>query len=118
MQQATRETAIPGTNAPRKTGNGSARIPESCTVLRLSVRNHAGVMSHVSGLFARRAFNMEGILCLAVGDGSTSTILLLVNEDERLEQVVRQLRKLEDVLEIHREADGRRAFHAVAEFLG
>ncbi|MCG3147073.1 MAG: hypothetical protein PCFJNLEI_00510 [Verrucomicrobiae bacterium] len=35
--------------------------------LELTVQNHPGVMSHVCGLFARRAFNVEGILCLPVG---------------------------------------------------
>ena len=30
-------------------------------IVRLLVRNHPGVMSHVSGLFARRAFNLEGV---------------------------------------------------------
>ena len=32
-------------------------------ILELTVRNHPGVMTHVCGLFARRAFNVEGILC-------------------------------------------------------
>jgi acetolactate synthase-1/3 small subunit len=86
-------------------------------VLRLLVRNHAGVMSHVCGLFARRAFNVEGILCLPVGDGRRSAILLLVYEDERLEQLIRQLRKLEDVLEIERAPEARAAFTAVAQHL-
>ena len=31
-------------------------------ILELAVRNHPGVISHVCGLFARRAFNVEGIL--------------------------------------------------------
>ncbi|MDF3008108.1 MAG: ilvN [Enterobacter kobei] len=29
-------------------------------ILELTVRNHPGVMTHVCGLFARRAFNVEG----------------------------------------------------------
>jgi acetolactate synthase-1/3 small subunit len=86
-------------------------------VLRLLVRNHPGVMSHVCGLFARRAFNVEGILCLPVGDGACSVILLVVNEDERLEQLIRQLRKLEDVLEIHRAPEAREALAAIAGWL-
>ena len=89
----------------------------SGAVLRLLVRNHPGVMSHVSGLFARRGFNVEGILCLPVGDGACSVILLVVNEDERLEQLIRQLRKLEDVLEIHRAPEARAAFASVARWL-
>lgn len=67
--------------------------------LRLTVNNHPGVMTHICGLFARRAFNVEGILCTPVGEG-TSRIWLLVNEDERLEQMIRQVRKLQDVLEV------------------
>ncbi|MBY0280520.1 ACT domain-containing protein [Candidatus Binatia bacterium] len=86
-------------------------------VLRLLVRNHPGVLSHVSGLFARRAFNLDGILCLPVGDGTRSAILLLVRQDGRLEQLVRQLAKLEDVLEVAPAPSGRRAFASVAPLL-
>jgi acetolactate synthase I/III small subunit len=95
------------TTAPLKTG----------AVLRLLVRNHPGVMSHICGLFARRGFNVDGILCLPVGVGTRSVILLVVNEDERLEQLLRQLRKLEDVLEIQRAPEAREAFAAVAGWL-
>jgi acetolactate synthase I/III small subunit len=88
-----------------------------CTILRLLVRNHPGVMSHVCGLFARRGFNVEGIICSPVGDGARSMILLEVNDDERLEQMTRQLRKLEDVLEINHAPEARAAFAAVARWL-
>jgi acetolactate synthase-1/3 small subunit len=86
-------------------------------VLRLHVRNHPGVMSHVCGLFARRAFNVEGIVCLPVGDGTRSAILLLVHDDDRLEQMISQLRKLEDVLDIERANDGRETFAAAGRYL-
>ena len=86
-------------------------------ILRLLVRNHPGVMSHVCGLFARRGFNVEGILCLPVNDGTCSVILLVVNEEERLEQLIRQLRKLEDVLEIHRAPEAHEAFAVVSQWL-
>jgi acetolactate synthase-1/3 small subunit len=74
-------------------------------------------MSHVCGLFARRAFNVEGIVCLPVGDAARSAILLLVRDDDRLDQMIAQLRKLEDVLDIERAQDGREAFAAVERFL-
>lgn len=74
-------------------------------VIELRVNNHPGVMSHVTGLFSRRAFNIEGILCGPVGDGSTSRVYLLVNEDERLPQVVKQLEKLYDVMEVRVKED-------------
>jgi acetolactate synthase-1/3 small subunit len=67
------------------------------TIIELTVNNHAGVMSHITGLFSRRAFNLEAILCAPVGQGETSRMYLLVSRDERLEQIVRQLEKLSDV---------------------
>lgn len=85
--------------------------------LRLRVRNHPGVMSHVCGLFARRAFNVEGILCLPIGDGAESAVLLLVHDDERLEQLIRQLAKLEDVRAIVRTDEAAAAFSAAAALL-
>jgi acetolactate synthase-1/3 small subunit len=90
-----------------------------CTaaVLRLLVRNHPGVMSHICGLFARRAFNVEGIVCLPIGDAMRSVVLLAVNEDERLEQLIRQLGKLEDVLDVRRAPEAQAAFAAVARWM-
>jgi acetolactate synthase-1/3 small subunit len=92
----------------------SERSAERPVMLRLRVRNHPGVMSHVCGLFARRAFNVEGIVCLPVGDGSCSVILLLVPDDARLEQVIAQLRKLEDVLALEPAPEAAAVFAAVA----
>lgn len=68
------------------------------TVISLNVRNHPGVMYHITGLFSRRAFNLEGILCGQLGDGSTSQIYLLVKAGPQLDQVIKQLNKLHDVL--------------------
>jgi acetolactate synthase-1/3 small subunit len=87
------------------------------TILRLLVRNHPGVMSHVCGLFARRAFNVTGIICLPIADRRFSTILLDVAEEDRLEQVIRQLRKLEDVLTVERAAQFDSLFHALGRRL-
>ena len=95
----------------------SVRDLERGTVLRLLVRNHPGVMSHVCGLFARRAFNVEGIVCLPVADGTRSIILLVVVEDTRLEQVIRQLEKLEDILDVRRAPEAREAIAAVSRWL-
>ncbi len=75
------------------------------TILRLQVNNHPGVMSQICGLFARRAFNLEGIFCNATGHGDTSCMWLKVDETDRLDQVVRQLAKLEDVLVVEARDD-------------
>jgi acetolactate synthase-1/3 small subunit len=85
-------------------------------VLELDVNNHAGVMSHVVSLFSRRAYNVEGILCMPVGNGSTSRIWLQVNEDGRLEQMIKQLEKLEDVLAVRRHTAGHEVFVRLEEF--
>jgi len=62
-------------------------------------------MSHVTGLFARRAFNLDAIVCVPTGDGSTSRMLLLVSNPPRLAQLERQLARLYDVLSIQHRAD-------------
>lgn len=82
-------------------------------VLEIDVKNHPGVMSHVVGLFSRRAYNVEGILCLPVGDGSQSRIWLMLIEDQRLPQMMKQVEKLEDVIAIRR----HNADHAVFQDL-
>jgi len=91
-------------------------------ILRLLVRNHPGVMSHVCSLFSRRAFNLEAIACLpvgeSVGDGARSLILLLVKEDDRLVQLILQLRKLQDVLEVEPAHRGRTEFEALRASFG
>lgn len=79
-------------------------------ILELTVRNHPGVMSHICGLFARRAFNVEGILCLPLPRGDRSRIWLQVADDQRLEQMISQIDKLEDVVQIKRDIDGADVF--------
>ena len=90
------------------------------SVLELRVRNHPGTMSHITGLFSRRAFNLEAILCVpnVYDGGETSTMLLLVAGEPRLEQVERQLEKLHDVLRVRHRADlGREFFGRLSDAL-
>ena len=85
-------------------------------ILELTVRNHPGVMTHVCGLFARRAFNVEGILCLPIKDSEQSRIWLLVNDDQRLEQMISQIEKLEDVVQVVRNQSSPGMFNKLAVF--
>ena len=85
-------------------------------ILELAVRNHPGVMSHVCGLFARRAFNVEGILCLPLKDGKQSRIWLLVADDQRLMQMISQVEKLDDVLQVKRHSEDVRVFEQLEAF--
>lgn len=79
-------------------------------VLELDVNNHAGVMSHVCNLFSRRAFNLEGVICIPIGSGKQSRMWLQVNEREKLQQVVKQVQKLQDVKSIKLHAGGHAVF--------
>jgi acetolactate synthase-1/3 small subunit len=69
-------------------------------VIELTVNNHSGVMSHITGLFSRRGYNLEGILCGRIGEGQQSRMYLMVEDNDQFEQVVKQLSKLYDVLKI------------------
>ena len=68
--------------------------------LELTVNNHPGVMSQITGLFSRRNFNLEGILCTGLRNESLSRIILFVTKDSRLEQIVKELERLYDVNEV------------------
>ena len=96
--------------------NQDERQALSRAVLEIDVNNHPGVMSHVVGLFARRAYNVEGILCLPIGDGRLSRIWLLLNEDARLPQMVKQVDKLEDVIAVRRHNADHAVFSQLEEF--
>jgi acetolactate synthase-1/3 small subunit len=78
--------------------NGS--MTNALTTLHLSVNNHPGVLSHVCGLFAGRAYNLEGVLVTPEANGDTCRMWLVVKDDGRMEQIVKQVRKLHDVLDV------------------
>ncbi len=66
-------------------------------LIELTVNNHPGVMSHICGLFSRRAYNLEKILCFPMENMKESKMWLLVKEESKLDQVIKQVEKLEDV---------------------
>ncbi|MCP3927443.1 MAG: ACT domain-containing protein [Desulfobacterales bacterium] len=86
-------------------------------IIELEVNNHPGVLSQVAGLFARRAFNLEGILCLSIGDKTKSIIKLLVNKDDRISQIVKQLEKLYDISGVKVKEDDQSFFNNLRETL-
>lgn len=86
------------------------------TVLELLVNNHPGVMSHICGLFSRRAYNLEAIVCIPVGDGSSSRMWLQVNDEIKLEQIVKQVAKLPDVQHVIRHDGGHEVFFGLSRF--
>ncbi|RMF92614.1 MAG: acetolactate synthase small subunit [Candidatus Schekmanbacteria bacterium] len=69
--------------------------------LSILVRNHPGVLSHIAGLFARRAYNIESIAAGVTDKPDVTRITIVVKGDEYiLEQVTKQLRKLIDVIKV------------------
>jgi len=86
------------------------------TVIELTVNNHPGVMSHVCGLFSRRAFNVEAILCLPEANPALSRIWLLVNDDKVLGQMLAQAGKLIDVQKVALRGVDPASLDRVAEF--
>jgi acetolactate synthase-1/3 small subunit len=85
--------------------------------LELKVNNHPGVMSHICGLFARRAFNLEAIVVLPEETGATSRMWLLVKEDDRLDQVQSQVEKLHDVIHIKKHGPEEAMFEKISAML-
>ena len=69
--------------------------------LVVTVENKFGVRARVAGLFARRGFNIESLAVAPTDDEDLSRITVVVDvESAPLEQVVKQLDKLVNVVEI------------------
>lgn len=86
-------------------------------ILKITVNNHPGVLSHVCGLFARRAYNLEGVMVRPVRDDKKlSRMWLLVNEEDRLIQLIRQTEKLVDVISVEQHPMEGSAFEATQEY--
>lgn len=65
------------------------------------VENHPGVLSRVSGLFARRGFNIESLAVGTTAQPDVSCITIVVDDKENVvEQINKQLNKLIDVIKL------------------
>ena len=70
-------------------------------VLSLLVENNPGVTSHISGLFSRRGYNIDSFSSGVTADPRYTRITIVTSGDEQiLEQIEKQLAKLEDVVDI------------------
>lgn len=70
-------------------------------VLSALVKNSSGVLSRVSGLFSRRGYNIDSLTVGRTEDPSISRMTItLMGDDNVLEQVKKQLNKLEDVVRV------------------
>ena len=81
-------------------------------ILTVLVENKAGVLTRVAGLFARRGFNIHSLAVAPTDDPTRSRLTMVVDvESSPLEQMIRQLDKLINVIDIEEiapEAAGQR----------
>jgi acetolactate synthase-1/3 small subunit len=70
-------------------------------IISVLVENKFGVLSRVAGLFSGRGFNIESI---SVGETTDPTVSLMTivteGEDRIIEQIIKQLNKLIDVIKV------------------
>jgi len=83
--------------------------------LSILVENKAGVLSRVTGLFSRRGFNIES---LAVGPceepGMSRITIVVIGDDNKVEQIMKQLNKLIDIIKVSDLTDNPRVERELA----
>ena len=83
--------------------------------LQIRVDNTAGVLSRISGLFARRGYNIESITAGVTADPRFTRITIVASgEDNILEQIEKQVSKLVDVRDIKELKPDRSVFRELA----
>jgi acetolactate synthase-1/3 small subunit len=68
-------------------------------ILSVLVENKPGVLARVSSMFARRGFNIHSLAVGPAADPEFSMMTVVV-DDENLEQVLKQLRKLINTIKV------------------
>ncbi len=70
-------------------------------ILAILMENEPGSLSRIVGLFAQRAFNIESLTVAPTDDTSLSRMTIATKGDDKvLEQIVKQVNKLIDVIKI------------------
>lgn len=76
-------------------------------IITALVKNHSGVLTRISGLFARRCFNIDSLVVCATENPELSRMTIVSDTvDAVAEQMVKQLEKLVDVLKVRELEDG------------
>lgn len=69
--------------------------------LSVLVQDESGVLSRISGLFARRGFNIDSLAVGPAEEPGISRITMIVTGDNRtIEQLIKQLHKLINILDV------------------
>lgn len=70
-------------------------------IISVTVENKFGVLSRVAGLFSGRGFNIESLSVAPTLDPTMSLMTIVTGGDDRIiEQIVKQLNKLIDVIKV------------------
>ena len=70
-------------------------------MIAILLQNEAGALSRVAGLFSTRAYNIESLSVAPTDDPTVSRLTLVTTgNDSVIAQIVSQLRKLVDVVEV------------------
>ena len=70
-------------------------------VISILMENEAGALSRVAGLFSARGYNIESLTVAPTEDATLSRLTLVTKgSDEIVEQIVKQLHKLINVIKI------------------
>ncbi len=84
-------------------------------VLSILVDNQAGVLSRVSGLFSRRDYNIVSLSVGVTEDEEVSRITVQVDcDDVSIEQIIKQVEKLVDVIRVIELGRDRGVFRELA----
>ena len=77
-------------------------------IISLLMENESGALSRVSGLFSARGYNIESLTVAATEDQTLSRMTIVTNgSDAVIEQIVKQLNKLLDVVRVLDLNDGK-----------
>lgn len=72
------------------------------------MENEAGALSRVSGLFSARGYNIESLTVAPTEDSTLSRMTIITSgSDEVIEQIIKQLNKLIDVVRVLDLNDGK-----------
>jgi acetolactate synthase-1/3 small subunit len=72
------------------------------------MENEAGALSRVSGLFSARGYNIESLTVAPTEDSTLSRMTIVTSgSDEVIEQIIKQLNKLIDVVRVLDLNDGK-----------
>ena len=77
-------------------------------IISILIENEAGALSRVAGLFSARGYNIESLTVAPTEDATMSRMTIVTSgSDEVIEQIIKQLNKLIDVIKVLDLNDGK-----------